>query len=79
MLKLCMLIMVGHYAHIISKREVIVALYMKNKKLTLHIRIDQDMLDALSRCYQSEKLSSYQQSLTFSEYIRKILRVHVTR
>ena len=55
------------------------ALYMKNKKLTLHIRIDKDMLDALSHCYQSEKLSSYNQSLTFSEYIRKILRVHVTR
>lgn len=52
---------------------------MKDKKLTLHIRIDQDMLDALSRLYQSEKLSSYKQSLTFSEYIRKILRVHVTR
>lgn len=77
--RLCMLIVAGLFVHIISKREVIVALYMRNKKLTLHIRIDKDMLDALSRCYQSEKLSSYQQSLTFSEYIRKILRVHVTR
>ena len=52
---------------------------MKNKKLTLHIRIDQDMLDNLSRCYQVEKLSSYNESLTFSEYIRKILRIHITR
>ena len=51
---------------------------MKNKKLTLHIRIDSDLLDALSLKYQAD-LEAHYSRLSFSEYIRKILRVHVTR
>lgn len=52
---------------------------MKNKTVTLHIRINPDLLELLSTDYKMEKLQSHNQSLTFSEYIRKILLVHVTR
>lgn len=52
---------------------------MKNKTVTLHIRINPDLLELISKDYQVKKLMSYNQGLTFSEYIRKILLVHVTR
>lgn len=52
---------------------------MKNKTVTLHIRISPDLLDLLSKDYQNKKSFSNCQGLTFSEYIRKILLVSVTR
>lgn len=52
---------------------------MKNKTVTLHIRINPDLLHLLESDYKVKKLQSYNSGLTFSEYIRKSLLVSVTR
>lgn len=52
---------------------------MKNKTVTLHIRINPDLLNLLENDYKIKKSRTYKSGLTFSEYIRKILLMYVTR